>query len=103
MAAENIFVNTNSASLGGARCVSLTNNQQEAWKNFVIADQRDLNLYFTDGAGAYVSLTGYSVRAGIGGINKRPTGEMTMFFNTTPAPKLWKRHWTQHLFHLAFL
>jgi hypothetical protein len=75
MATEDIFVNVNGPTLASARVVSSTNNQTEAWRKFVIADLRDLNLYFTDGAGAYVDVSGYTdFRVGVGGINKRPTG-----------------------------
>ena len=74
MATENFFINTNADTLGAARVISLTNSTQEPIKKFVAGDLRDLNLYFVDGAGAYIDVGLYTVRAGIGGINKRPTG-----------------------------
>ncbi len=75
MATENLFVNVNAPTLAGSRVVSSTNNQAEPWRRFVIGDLRDLNLYFTDGAGAYVDVSGYTdFRVGVGGINDRPTG-----------------------------
>lgn len=75
MATESIFVNVNATSLATSRVVSLSDASAEAWKKFVVGDLRDLNLYFTDGDGAYVDVSAYgSIRVGVGGINKRPTG-----------------------------
>ena len=75
MATTDVFLNLNASTLAGARVVSSTNNQAEPWQKFVIADKRDFNLYFVDGAGAYVDVSAYtSIRVGVGGINKRPTG-----------------------------
>jgi hypothetical protein len=80
MAATDVFLNLNATTLAAARVVSSTNNQAEPWQKFVIADNRDLNLYFTDGAGAYVDVSSYtSIRVGVGGINKRPTSGSWMF------------------------
>ena len=75
MATTDTFLNLNASTLAGARVVSSTNNQAEPWQKFVIADKRDFNLYFVDGAGAYVDVSAYtSIRVGVGGINKSPTG-----------------------------
>ena len=79
MAAEHIFINLASSSLADARVASATSNVAEAWKNFVIGDVRDLKLFFVDGAGSYVDLSASSVRAGIGGINLRPTSGTFVF------------------------
>lgn len=75
MAAEDIFVNLNATSLATSRAVSLADSSAETWKKFIVGDLRNLNLYFTDGDGNYVDVSGYStIRVGVGGINKRPTG-----------------------------
>ena len=75
MATENIFVNVNATSLATSRVISLDDASAQSWKKFVLGDLRDLNLYFTDGDGAYVDVSAYaSIRVGVGGINKRPTG-----------------------------
>ena len=75
MATEAIYVNTTADSLADARVISQTNNTQKAFQKFVVGDLRDLNLYFSDGSGSYVDVSSYSsVRVGVGGINKRPTG-----------------------------
>ena len=74
MTTENFFIDTNADTLGSARVISLTNSTQEPIKKFVAGDLRDLNLYFVDGSGSYIDVGLYTVRAGIGGINKRPTG-----------------------------
>ncbi len=74
MTTENFFIDTNADTLGAARVISLTNSTQEPIKKFVAGDLRDLNLYFVDGSGAYIDTSLYTVRAGVGGINKRPTG-----------------------------
>ena len=74
MATTDAFVNVNASTLAAARVVSLTSNQAEPWQKFVIADNRDFNLYFVDGAGAYIDVSAYTdIRVGVGGINKRPT------------------------------
>ena len=74
MSAENFFIDTNADTLGAARVISLTNSTQEPIKKFVAGDLRDLNLYFVDGSGSYIDVALYTVRVGVGGINKRPTG-----------------------------
>ena len=75
MAKEDIFVNVNADSLADARVISQTNNTQKPFQKFVAGDLRNLCLYFTDGSGNYVDVSSYSsVRVGVGGINKRPTG-----------------------------
>ena len=74
MSAENFFIDTNADTLGSARVISLTNSTQEPIKKFVAGDLRDLNLYFVDGSGSYIDVGLYTVRAGVGGINQRPTG-----------------------------
>tara|TARA_R110000824_G_scaffold180061_5_gene360459 strand:+ start:1353 stop:2462 length:1110 start_codon:yes stop_codon:yes gene_type:complete len=75
MPAESIFINANSTSLSAARVLSSTNDQSVAFKNFVIADKKDFNIYIVDGNGAYIDISGYSqVRVGVGGINKTPSG-----------------------------
>ena len=75
MAVTNVFVNVNANAVASSRVVSLTNNQAEAWQKFTIGDNRNFQLYFTDGAGAYVDVSAYATfRVGVGGINKRPTG-----------------------------
>ena len=74
MSAENFFIDTNADTLGSARVISLTNSTQEPIKKFVAGDLRDLNLYFVDGSGSYINTSLYTVRVGVGGINKRPTG-----------------------------
>lgn len=80
MATENIFVNVNATSLATSRVISLSNNSAQTWKKFVTGDLKDLNLYFVDGAGAYVDVSSYaSIRVGVGGINKRPTGGNWVF------------------------
>lgn len=80
MATEDIFVNVNAPTLAASRVVSSTNNQAEPWRKFVISDLRDFNLYFTDGAGAYVDVSAYTdFRVGVGGINNRPTGGTWQF------------------------
>jgi hypothetical protein len=74
MAVTNVYVDVNAATLSGSRVTSSTSNNTRPWQKFVIGDNKDLNLYFVDGAGAYVDVTAYSdVRVGVGGINKRPT------------------------------
>jgi len=80
MATEDIFVNVNATSLKTSRAVSLADSSAQSWKNFVVADLKDLNLYFTDGSGGYVDVSAYStIRVGVGGINKRPTGGSWVF------------------------
>lgn len=79
MAVENVFINLAASSLASARVVSSTSNVEAAFKNFVVQDVRDLNLLFVDGAGSYVDLDASSVRAGIGGINKRPDSGTWVF------------------------
>ena len=75
MPTENIYINANSTSLSAARVQSVSSDQAVAFKSFVAADKKDLNLYVVDGNGAYVDISGYSaVRVGVGGINKVPTG-----------------------------
>jgi hypothetical protein len=75
MPTESIYVNANATSLSSSRVLSEASNNAVAFKNFVIADKKDLNLYVTDGSGGYVDISGYSaVRVGVGGINKTPTG-----------------------------
>ena len=76
MPTENIPINANSSSLSAARVQSVSSDSAVNFKSFVIADKKDLNLYIVDGAGAYVDISGYnSVRVGVGGLNKTPTGE----------------------------
>ena len=80
MATESIYVNVNADALADSRVISQTNNTQKAFQKFVVGDLRDLNLYFSDGAGSYVDVSSYStVRVGVGGINKRPTGGTWQF------------------------
>jgi hypothetical protein len=75
MATESIFVNVNADALADSRVISSTNNTQKPFQKFVVGDLRALNLYFSDGAGAYVDVSSYTnVRVGAGGINNRPTG-----------------------------
>tara|TARA_R110002020_G_scaffold470863_1_gene697099 strand:- start:1347 stop:2060 length:714 start_codon:yes stop_codon:yes gene_type:complete len=75
MATESIYVNADADSLADSRVISSTNNTQKPFQKFVAGDLRALNLYFSDGAGAYVDVSSYSaVRVGVGGINNRPTG-----------------------------
>lgn len=75
MAAEDIFTNVNATSIATSRTISEADSAAQSWKKFVVGDLRDLNLYFTDGAGAFVDVSAYaSIRVGVGGINKRPTG-----------------------------
>ena len=75
MATENIFSNVNANALASSRVISSTNNTEEPFRKFVVGDLRDLNLYFVDGSGSYVDVSGYSTtRVGVGGINNRPTG-----------------------------
>jgi len=74
MPAENIFVNANSQSLASARVLSSTSDQAVGFKNFVLADKLELNIYVVDGSGSYIDISGYSaVRVGVGGLNKTPT------------------------------
>ena len=75
MPVENIFINANATSLSAARVLSSSSDQAVAFKSWVIADKKDLNLYIVDGSGAYIDISGYSsVRVGVGGLNKTPTG-----------------------------
>lgn len=79
MATESFFIDVNSDTLAGSRVISSTNNTEEPLKKFVVGDLRDLNLYFVDGSGSYIDVSSYTVRAGVGGINKRPTGGTWQF------------------------
>ena len=75
MPTENIYINANSTSLSNARVQSQSSDTAVAFKSFVLADKKDLNLYIVDGAGNYIDISGYSaVRVGVGGISKTPTG-----------------------------
>tara|TARA_R110002020_G_scaffold398352_2_gene608406 strand:+ start:2777 stop:3490 length:714 start_codon:yes stop_codon:yes gene_type:complete len=77
--AENIFINLDADSLASARVTSLTNNTAKPFKKFIAGDIRDLNIYVTDGAGAYADLSSTNLRVGVGGINLRPTGGTWVF------------------------
>ena len=80
MARESLYLHLNADSLSNSRVISQTNSTQKPFQKFVVADNRDLNLYFTDGSGSYVDVSSYSsVRVGVGGINKRPTGGTWQF------------------------
>ena len=85
MSTENIFVNVNSNTLADARVVSLTNIQSKPFRKLPVGDQRNFNIYFTDGAGGYVDVSAYSsIRVGVGGINKVPaSGTFTLTKDTT--------------------
>ena len=75
MPSEKIYVNSNSQSLSNSRVLSSTSDQSVGFKNFVIADKLELEIFVVDGLGAYVDISGYSaVRVGVGGLNKTPTG-----------------------------
>jgi hypothetical protein len=85
MSTENIYINLNSNTLADARVISLTNIQGKPFKKLPVGDQRNFNIYFTDGAGAYVDVSSYSsIRVGVGGINKVPTsGTFTLTKDTS--------------------
>jgi|TARA_R110000824_G_scaffold131365_8_gene293397 hypothetical protein len=84
MSTEDIFVNINSNTIADARVVSLTNIQSRPFRKLPVGDQRAFNLYFTDGAGAYVDVSSYSsIRVGVGGINKVPTSGTFELTNST--------------------
>ena len=72
--ALNIYVNTAADSLASARSTSLTNNTERPFAKFIAGDVVDVNIYLTDGAGAYVDVSSTTLRVGVGGINQRPSG-----------------------------